>query len=167
MHPRQRISVWFVVWIIACGVGHVDLHAASTTEEQTLPNGTASDSSAVDTVPRSALLRSILVPGWGQYYNKRYFKSVLIFGTSCGLALGMVYEHQQLQRSATEAERSFYRSQRNTFAIWLLGTILYGMADAYVDAHLRDFDKEMEEMVLRIDLECRSQRPFLVYRIPW
>ena len=167
MRPGQGISICFVVWIIASSTGHVDLQAASATEEQTLPAEAASDSSAVDTVPRSALLRSMLVPGWGQYYNKRYFKSALIFGASCGLALGTVYKNQQLQRSSTEVERRFYRSQRNTFGIWLLGTILYGMADAYVDAHLRDFDREMQEMAFKLDLEYRSQRPFLVYRIRW
>ena len=166
MHPRPCIWIGLVLWTIVWEAGHLDLQAAPIGDEQALrTEAAASDSSAVDTVPRSALLRSMLIPGWGQYYNKRIFKSALIFGTSCGLALGMVYENQQLQRCSTEADRSFYRSQRNTFGIWLLGAILYGMADAYVDAHLRNFNSEMGEMVLRVDPLSRSQT--LVYRIRW
>ena len=159
---RQCLWIGLVTYIVFSA----SLFPAPSSEAQAAQTEATSDASAVDTTPRSALLRSMLIPGWGQYYNKRYFKSALIFGASCALTAGMIYENQQLQRSSTDVDRRFYREQRNTFGIWLLGTILYGMADAYVDAHLRDFDEEMQEMVLRMEL-TRSSRPFLVYRILW
>jgi len=36
--------------------------------------------------PTGAMIRSLLFPGWGQLYNKKYFKAILVFGAEIGLA---------------------------------------------------------------------------------
>ncbi|MCK5085951.1 MAG: hypothetical protein KAQ90_00450, partial [Melioribacteraceae bacterium] len=39
-----------------------------------------------------------------------------------------------------KAYRNFYQDQRDEWAVWFLLTYLLNLVDAYVDAHLFDFD---------------------------
>lgn len=48
--------------------------------------------------------------------------------------------------------------RRNTFILWWLGARLYGMADAYVDAHLRGFDEGEDLKVPEGNSRMRSAR---------
>ncbi|HID94676.1 MAG TPA: hypothetical protein EYP53_01275 [Candidatus Latescibacteria bacterium] len=95
--------------------------------------------------PTGALIRSALLPGWGQLYNGRYLKAGLILGAESFLATEIVLEDRKIRASTSDAKRDLHTRRRNTFAIWLAGTILYSMIDAYVDAHLFGFEEEMEK----------------------
>jgi len=86
------------------------------------------------------MLRSIFVPGLGQFYNGKWFKGILIAGTEIGLITNAIVLNKWANEAQTDDERYFYLDNRN-LSFWLLGaTILYSMADAYVDAHLYNFD---------------------------
>lgn len=99
--------------------------------------------------PTGAMLRSIVVPGWGQFYNGKWFKGLVIAGAEIGLVANAVVLNQWANQAETEEEYLFYIDNRN-LSFWLLGaTILYSMADAFVDAHLADFD-ESPDLSLRI-----------------
>jgi hypothetical protein len=126
--------------------------------------GTDSTAAAQDTAafvmqksPWGAVLRSAIVPGWGQLYNHSYWKIPLVVGLSGFLVYGIVSEHQsyvdyrdQYAASITPSNttgnltlkrfREFYRDNRDTYAWWFLVTYLIQIADAFVDAHLYDFD---------------------------
>lgn len=91
--------------------------------------------------PTGAMIRSLLIPGWGQLYNKKYFKAALVFGAEVGLLANSIYLNQKYKASQTPAEREFYINNRNLSNWWLVGTILFSMADAFVDAHLANFDE--------------------------
>ena len=103
--------------------------------------------------PTGALLRSAFVPGWGQYYNKKYIKGSVIAGAETYLIVGIVTnwrdanKHQDnfqgsdsLAYKASEfAKFEHSRDQRN-IRMWILAAgIFYSMFDAYVDAQLWDF----------------------------
>ena len=90
--------------------------------------------------PRGAMLRSALVPGWGQFYNGKWLKGTIIAGVEVGLITNAVVLHQYMKQADTESERDFYWDNRNLSLWWLGASVLYSMADAYVDAHLSDFD---------------------------
>jgi hypothetical protein len=123
---------------------------------------TASDSADADTLfsmhksPMGAVLRSALVPGWGQLYNESYWKIPVVLGLSAFLTWGVLTEHtkyadyrDRYAASITALNpggdlqlkqyREFYRDNRDTYAWWLLVAYLVQIADAYVDAHLYDF----------------------------
>ncbi len=107
--------------------------------------------------PTGAVVRSLLLPGWGQLYTGHPIKAAVIaaaFGTGVGVS---VYYHLQFQQQQqvieayqeqhqTEAPlsmiqvREYYRDRRDEFLIYT--AIIYAIAalDAYVDAHLVDFD---------------------------
>ena len=93
--------------------------------------------------PTGAMLRSLAFPGWGQFYNAKYAKALLAFGIETGLALSASYQNDQMRRyekkGDTEAAK-FFRNDRNRMLWWLAGFMLLSMGDAYVDAHLFDYD---------------------------
>lgn len=91
--------------------------------------------------PQGAMLRSLIFPGWGQWYNRHRLKAVVVFGAEVGLLANSIYLNQKCQTSQTTLEREFYINNRNLSNWWLLGVILFSMADAFVDAHLYRFDE--------------------------
>jgi hypothetical protein len=108
-----------------------------------------------------AVLRSAVLPGWGQYYNESYWKVPIVLGISGFLIYGMISEHQNFTEysdlyDATVTEdnpsgnlllkryREFYRDNRDTYGWWLFVTYLLQLADAYVDAALFSFDVSPE-----------------------
>ena len=104
--------------------------------------------------PTGAMIRSIIFPGWGQLYNKKYFKAVLAFGAEIGLLTNSIYLNQKYKASKTELEREFYINNRNLSNWYLLGVILFSMADAFVDAHLSDFDESPDLSFIKITPIC-------------
>lgn len=103
--------------------------------------------------PMGALLRSVAVPGWGQFYNRKYVKSAVVFGVESFFIIKSVQwwkktEDQYDLVLQTESGRDFttylnYRDRRNDF-LWLTGlSVFISMFDAYVDAHLSGFDVDL------------------------
>lgn len=90
--------------------------------------------------PTGAMLRSMLFPGWGQWYNGRKVKAGLFFAAESALIARIVITNDELRQAQTEEEKFRARDRRNVTFWWLGGTILLSMIDAYVDAHLSDFD---------------------------
>ncbi|OGC96087.1 MAG: hypothetical protein A2W25_08625 [candidate division Zixibacteria bacterium RBG_16_53_22] len=106
--------------------------------------------------PTGALLRSAFVPGWGQFYNRKYIKGTVIALGESYLIIGIYNDW----REANKFERNFKnatdltikarefanfenaRDSRN-LKMWILATaVFYSMFDAYVDAHLANFDQK-------------------------
>lgn len=107
--------------------------------------------------PMKAVLYSAILPGLGQFYNKSYWKIPII-----GLVSGyFVYEiiknnntYIDYRDSYANTQtvlspggdprlkllRDFYRDQRDQFYLYAGLTYLINIVDAYVDAHLFDFD---------------------------
>jgi len=110
--------------------------------------------------------RSLLIPGWGQIYNKDYWKLPLVYGSYVGIFLVIRFNNQRYQefRDAFEARnddnpdndfdifpetvpdeglrraRDGSRQDRDLSIIATVGIHLLQVIEAYVDAHLRGFD---------------------------
>jgi len=103
--------------------------------------------------PTAAMVRSLLVPGWGQWYNGKKWKAALVFGAELGLAANAALQNQYLQRTRDPLAREYYLSNRNT-SNWILAlVVVLSMLDAYVDAHFADFDESPD---LAAGKDCRS-----------
>ena len=83
--------------------------------------------------PRGALLRSAVLPGWGQRYNKKPSKSVVIATLEIGLLAGALLQRDRVNGGMTTTGRRLL--------LGLMGVHLFSIADAYVDAQLADFDR--------------------------
>ena len=117
-------------------------------------HGAQADSSVVlKKSPSGAVLRSALVPGWGQWYTGHRWKAALVAGAEFFLAGAAVYEHEQVSRSATPSEADRHRDRQTSFMLWFIGTLVYSLLDAYVDAHLYGLDEELEIVTLGPGLE--------------
>ena len=86
------------------------------------------------------MLRSLVLPGWGQFYNGKWFKGILIGGTEVGLIANAIIQNQYAVQAESELEKEFYQENRSLSIWWLGATLLYSITDAFVDAHLYNFD---------------------------
>jgi len=116
---------------------------SSIVEKKIKPNG-SSEKKSVPRSPNGAMIRSLIIPGWGQWYNQKKLKAVVVFGTETGILINSIYLNQMTQKSTTTAEREFYLNNRNLSNWWLVGVLLFSVADAFVDAQLSDFDESPE-----------------------
>lgn len=93
--------------------------------------------------PRGALLRSALLPGWGQYANGRPFKALLFSAAAAGFLGKAIAEARGLDRAEaaghSDRELQDRAARRNTWVLGLLATSTLAGLDAYVDAQLAGF----------------------------
>lgn len=99
--------------------------------------------------PWGALVRSAILPGWGQFYNEAYYKIPVVLGISGWLIYNYIDNHNLYKQyrdlyistnlAGYKEYREFYRDQRDLFAIYYVFAFIANLVDAYVDAHLFDF----------------------------
>lgn len=90
--------------------------------------------------PGSVMLRSAVLPGWGQWVNGQKIKSILALGGEIGLLSNAIYLNQKAVAATDPDEKAFYEDNRG-LNVWLaLGLYFLNLLDAYVDAQLADFD---------------------------
>jgi len=103
-------------------------------------------------------IKSLVVPGWGQVSNGSWLKGGLFFaawGGFLGWAVAINQDKQDAEGRLNEAETpeeiEFWESEvarledSRTSKIWFAGlTALLAMVDAYVDAHLKNFNSRVD-----------------------
>ena len=122
----------------------------------------------VDTLfhsPQKALVRSLIVPGLGQAYNKKYWKIPIIYaalGTSVYFIIDNNRQYDEFKQAYIDRQNGleddypqytddnlitltdFYRRNRDFSVILTAGIYLINVLDAMVDAHLYEFDVSVE-----------------------
>jgi hypothetical protein len=89
---RLAYAIVAVVGLLVLGMGPAPLHAqpdsvrAQILEEKGLPSTHS---------PRGALWRTAAVPGWGQYYNRQYYKIPFVYAGLAGLGFRIVRSNRQ------------------------------------------------------------------------
>lgn len=119
--------------------------------------------------PRKATIRSAVLPGWGQAYNKKYWKIPIIYVGAAALIYGLKWNHdnykdfKQLSIYISDRDsstipvyngrvlnegyanwasgnRDYFRKNRDLCAIGLGALYVLNIIDANVDAHLFEFN---------------------------
>jgi len=110
--------------------------------------------------PRGAFFRSLVLPGWGQSSIGAPGRGAVYFALESG-SLWMVYKSSQKLQEARELERTLHadgtlepertlglvKARRNEREDWITLSVFwffFSGADAYVAAHLRDFDEHVD-----------------------
>jgi hypothetical protein len=140
--------------------------AAESDESATETTETAESPAPWRPDPVEALWRSGVIAGWGQFYNEEYLKGVVLFGLEALAVYGIVYyadaadyERRQVETfhipddwagpgladatALRDHHLDLYENYRVDYEthIWLAAlVVVYSMLDAYVDAHLADFE---------------------------
>ncbi len=103
--------------------------------------------------PTKALFKSMLIPGWGQYGNKKYYKAVMFVVLDIWLISNAVkyggeandYFKLYESETTTAGRNEYYRQyenkkdSRNKYTWFAVIVSFISMFDAYVDAHLSGF----------------------------
>jgi hypothetical protein len=114
--------------------------------------------------PWKAVLFSAILPGLGQIYNKSYWKAPIILGLSAYLGYQIydynkTYKDYKSRYEATQFPpdyngdlnlktlRNFYRDQRDNFVWYFVIVYVVNLVDAYIDAHLFDFDVSEQKII--------------------
>lgn len=137
---QQRICIAVVFFLLASVFSHAFPQTPSSDSLDTrLASAVLPKKS-----PSGAALRSLVIPGWGQYYNGKKIKAGLAFAGEAGL-LGMALHWNSraadAKRANDETRQLQYEDWRNGCYWGLAALIVYSMLDAYVDAQLSDFDE--------------------------
>jgi len=113
---------------------------------------------------KQATHRSLLIPGWGQAYNRSYWKIPVVYGLiGISGAQASNYHKQYIRfrdayrirvdgdtstideyaltqtNALLKSNRDAFRQGRDTFILLTLGSYLLQLVDAAVDAHLSSF----------------------------
>ena len=138
-------------------------------------NSSKKEFSIRDTVPKpkNVMLKSLILPGWGQITNKQAWKVPIVYAAILGVAyysywLNGKYGYYRAAYYNTFAEtnvsyadekygptpdylvgtrsegllyyRDYYRNERDKMVVFTVLTYGLNVIDAYIFAHLRDFD---------------------------
>lgn len=122
--------------------------------------------------PKKAFYLSLVVPGAGQIYNKRYWKLPFAYAIIGGAGYGVIFNTREYRKFRTAYENRVneipddyigiinsldklkaisdsYRSSMELSYIFLIGGYLFIATEALVDAHLKTFDIS-EDLSLRV-----------------
>ena len=111
--------------------------------------------------PMKAAALSLLVPGGGQLYNESYLKFGIVAALEGGLIGITLYHYFKGEdyydkyistgnEKYFEKYTDYYYKQQND--LWWLGvTVFLSTVDAYVDAHLYDFEPKKQKIRLKFD----------------
>jgi hypothetical protein len=139
-----------------------------------------------DSVHRSkpfyVMLRSAVIPGWGQAYNDKYLKAGIVLAGEGALAFQVLQERKRenqavdreiaiLQSGGDPTDPAFilaqndeetHRNKKINWIWWGIAAHLLSMMDAYVDAHLATFDADFGPPQTAVDL---GEKPRLTLAI--
>lgn len=155
--PKTAIKITILLFFISSVI-------SSQTEQITNENVKNNDTVFVMTKsPWGAVLRSAVIPGWGQIYNESYWKTPIIIGLTAYFVYGWIdnnklyNENKDLYNAALinnssliygyKKRRDFYRDQRDMFLFYIGLTYFLNMVDAYVDAQMFDFTVSEDAML--------------------
>lgn len=134
------------------------------------------DSTAIDTTfhkhsPRTALMLSLICPGLGQAYNKKYWKIPFIYGAGGAFLYYVSYNQMKYKKfrdavyefgvdgeaiidggryNNLDGGRDFYRRNRDLSAAGLAAIYLINVIDAMVDANFSRYDVS-DDLSMRIE----------------
>jgi hypothetical protein len=150
--------VFFALFAFSAFTGH----AQEFRKVEGTPTATSDSAKTKD--PKKAALYSTIFPGMGQFYNEKYWKMPIVYGSFIGLGYFGGYNWGQYKEyksaylfkidndSSTidpfpnvspQAVQSQYQAFRKNFELSIIGMlVIYGLnvVDAAVDAHLYSFD---------------------------
>ena len=138
--------------------------------------------------PKVATFRSAVLPGWWQFYNKKYWKIPIIYGslgTTAGIFFYNLKTYKLLRKAvilrsdtilsndnqvykdfinlSTESIRSYRNEYRQNIDYSVLVFLLFwglNVVDATVDAHLKGFDVSPDvSMKIRPGLNSSNNGP--------
>jgi hypothetical protein len=157
--------IFFLAFLLPPGLqGQEDPDTIIVTDLSQVPAEELKKDTGRTVIPGRAALYSTIFPGLGQIYNRKYWKLPIVYGALGIATYAAIWNNQQskiyldafYQQTDpnnpdpdffgiyTEAQliELYYQHRRWQDLSIIIGAVLYGLQilDAYVDAHLYDYD---------------------------
>lgn len=111
--------------------------------------------------PMKAAALSLILPGAGQFYNESYLKSTVVIALELSL-IGLAVNHHLKSEDYYDQYRQtqnevFYKKyvdyyEKKQSDLWWVGTVIFfSVIDAYVDAHLYDFEARKKKIRMKFE----------------
>jgi Family of unknown function (DUF5683) len=125
-------------------------------EAQPQPEESADPELGYFDTPTWVMMRSLAVPGWGQVHNRSWLKALFVVGVEGAMIERLLYEKNRVHyyrnlKYERPDEADYYqmkedrhKGHRRDFIWWTSLFVFVSMWDAYVDAHLKYFDVELQ-----------------------
>jgi TM2 domain-containing membrane protein YozV len=163
-----------LISFLFCSIG-----SAQTSDSVVVKNDSVVKKLPKDSRPRNAAILSAVIPGLGQIYNGKYWKTPIVWAAMGGfgyffigqldsftvyhkdvkaLALGDSASviHKGFSIDQLQTQKIIFRKHRDLLGFALIAVYAIQIIDANVDAHLRTFDVS-DDLSLRL-----STRPVIV-----
>jgi len=116
--------------------------------------------------PTKAALLSAFIPGAGQIYNERYLKAGAVIGIQAALVGVAVHSDRKMndykaRRNDLEKDTPEWRhnevlyrehyERRQSFIFWVATSVFLSAMEAYVDAHLINFNDRKKQIRLMFE----------------
>ncbi|MDD3050684.1 MAG: DUF5683 domain-containing protein [Candidatus Cloacimonetes bacterium] len=113
--------------------------------------------------PYLASALSLLVPGGGQFYNEKYIKAGIVFGTGSFLIGSAIYHNNRANHYWDKVENlsgdynynvdqynKYYSKLQNDY--WWIGTTTFiSLLDAFVDANLHNYKEKKKNLHMKFE----------------
>jgi hypothetical protein len=114
----KRLFYTFFCFLFFCAAGFAQSDTASAPirvdslvqASPTITNKAKADSVRKAFSPKKATIRSAILPGWGQAYNKKYWKIPLVYG-ALGTTAGVFFFNVKTYRELRFAYQAQYKAQ--------------------------------------------------------
>ena len=116
-------------------------NAQVTIQKFTLLDNTDTVDSYTPKSPRGAVIRSLIIPGWGQAYNRKFIKALVFLGGESYFISRYLELNDELKvlentSSVSSLDIENKEQERNGWGWLFAAGYLLAMGDAFVDAHL-------------------------------
>lgn len=151
LRETLQATLWVTRWVV-CAFALCIMHSASHAQDSTATSVNLTKN------PTTAVLLSLPLPGLGQWYNEQYWKIPIFTGT-CGFTAYLFFKnnadfnttddlYEQAKAEGADPtvtqrlldQREVYRNNRDLAGVIFLGAYILAAVDAYVGAHLYDFN---------------------------
>ncbi len=91
--------------------------------------------------PSTAMYHSLALAGWGQFDNGKKYKALMFIAAEAFCIGGFAYLQYKIGDDDLSAiDKDMHRTNRNSYILYWMAAKVFGLMDAYVDAHLAAYD---------------------------
>jgi hypothetical protein len=166
----DKKTFFVIIFSLFCSVLFAQKDTLPKTDKPPIliPNKNQLLKKKIERIPLESALRAAVIPGWGQIYNRKYWKLPLVYGAIGGLGYAVYWNDAAyksfsnsydaiLINNPTDVRVDRLRTLRNKYRrdtefMVILTFFAYGLSilDATVDAHFSTFDVS-DDISLKIE----------------